>query len=182
MVHSFRKRESLYQKGQHPYGRRSGEGEDYWRSIGSNVAYKMDHIRRNMVKRSKPVYCLSFDLELEGHVEMEIASCVPYTYSNLKNTMDSLSLPSLETVTCEYSVLCKSLAGIDVPLITINNPPLDQVDPHNFLILNARTHPGEASSSWVIDGLMRELTQSSEVLEQLQEHRIVLKIVPMLNS
>ena len=26
VVHSFRKRESLYQKGQHPYGRRSGEG------------------------------------------------------------------------------------------------------------------------------------------------------------
>jgi hypothetical protein len=31
------------------------------------------------------------------------------------------------------------------------------------IIINARTHSGEAASSWVLDGLLMELAQSNKV-------------------
>ncbi len=39
VVHSFRKRLSLFQAGMRPYGKRRDEGEEAWRAVGRNVKY-----------------------------------------------------------------------------------------------------------------------------------------------
>ena len=50
-----------------------------------------------------------------------------------------------------------------------------------FIIINTRTHSGETSSSWVLDGLLMEVAECRELEEWLLAENIVLKIVPMLN-
>jgi murein tripeptide amidase MpaA len=50
-----------------------------------------------------------------------------------------------------------------------------------FVIINTRTHSGEAASSWVLDGLLMEVGECRELEEWLLAENVTLKIVPMLN-
>lgn len=67
-----------------------------------------------------------------------------------------------------------------MPLITVNETE-NNPKHTRYIILNARTHPGETSSSWVLDGMMEELVSSPTLHKIIQDSNIVLKIVPMLN-
>jgi murein tripeptide amidase MpaA len=82
------------------------------------------------------------------------------------------------------STLCKSMCGLDLQLLTVEHK-MSRLASHQrqkrFIIINTRTHSGEASASWVLDGLLMELGGSVEVLEWLLAENICLKIVPMLN-
>lgn len=106
--------------------------------------------------------------------EFCIASSVPYTFSYLKHRLALLSTPLVT-----QQVLCKTLTGLDVPLITVNE--LATARPHRYIIINARTHPGESSASWVADGLLAHLAASALLHQLLAEFAVVLKVVPMLN-
>eukprot|EP00750_Incisomonas_marina_P002953 INCI12785.2.p1 GENE.INCI12785.2~~INCI12785.2.p1 ORF type:complete len:1205 (-),score=194.42 INCI12785.2:252-3866(-) len=49
-----------------------------------------------------------------------------------------------------------------------------------FVLVTARQHPGEANSSWILEGFLRWAAGDSEEATLLREN-VVLKIVPMLN-
>lgn len=73
------------------------------------------------------------------------------------------------------------MCGLDLPLITVQHRSAILQQDKRFVVINARTHSGEASSSWVLDGLLMELAGSSQVEEWMLSENICLKIVPMLN-
>jgi cytosolic carboxypeptidase protein 2/3 len=180
VVHAFRKKMSLFQIGMRPYGKRREEGEEGWKAVGSNVHYGRDTDRGKRINAQKRVeFSLSFEIELKKDEEFCIASCIPYSYSFLKDRLKSMNFPAVSRVEVRQEVLCKTLTGLEVPLITVNGPAASK--PHRYIIINARTHPGESSASWVLDGLLRELSSSSILQGLLLEFRIVVKIVPMLN-
>lgn len=54
------------------------------------------------------------------------------------------------------------MCGLDLPLITIEHKMSKLVHEQSkkVVIINARTHSGEAASSWVLDGLLMEISQS----------------------
>jgi murein tripeptide amidase MpaA len=56
-----------------------------------------------------------------------------------------------------------------------------QKAPKRFIVINARTHSGETSGSWVLDGFLKELVSSEEIWEWMLKENIEFKIVPMLN-
>lgn len=155
-VHSFKKKMSLFQIGMRPYGKRKHDPEQAWRAVGRNVRYlRNDRIVRN---QRTVQYTLSFEIELQKEEEFSIASCVPFTYSFLKESLRILMSPASQRVEIRQESLCRTLTGLEVPLITINGAAVSK--PHRYIIINARTHPGESSSSWVADGILREITAS----------------------
>jgi murein tripeptide amidase MpaA len=48
------------------------------------------------------------------------------------------------------------------------------------IVLTARVHPGESTSSWVMRGILNFLTGNSEQAIKLRD-KYIFKIVPMLN-
>lgn len=82
------------------------------------------------------------------------------------------------------TVLCKSLSGLDIPMITITSRLNTDLNEYNlvkltefetndskvsipmykrkkYVIIMARVHPGETVSSFIIEGLVRYLTGNS---------------------
>lgn len=66
-------------------------------------------------------------------------------------------------------------------LITdFDSDPMD-ISEREAIILSGRVHPGESSSSFVVEGLIEFLT-SDEIIAQRLRQTFVFKIVPMLNA
>ncbi len=95
------------------------------------------------------------------------------------------------------SVLCHSIAGNALPLMTITDfkqptapvlpspaapIPLANVPLHArpTIVLSARVHPGETNASWMIRGALDVLTSSAPIARQARA-RAVWKVVPFLN-
>lgn len=64
-------------------------------------------------------------------------------------------------------------------LVSINSINRPQIP--NFIIINARTHAGETSSSWVLDGLLEKIVNDFAIKKWISENNICFKIIPMLN-
>lgn len=101
-------------------------------------------------------------------------------------------------------MLCKSLSGVDVPLLTITSriqsDPLeynlvklaefdDQDDSKvsipmykrkKYMVITGRVHPGESNASYMMQGFIKAIIGNSHAAKQLRK-RIVFKIIPMLN-
>jgi hypothetical protein len=59
VVHSFRKRLSLFQIGMRPYGKRREDGEEGWRAVGRNVRY-IKNYNGNRSGQQRVEFTLSF--------------------------------------------------------------------------------------------------------------------------
>lgn len=100
-------------------------------------------------------------------------------------------------------MLCKSLSGVDVPIITItsrlNSDPLEYnlvkleefedqesmvtiplYKKKKYIIITGRVHPGESNSSYMMQGFIKYLIGNSFQAKQLRK-RVIFKIVPMIN-
>ena len=100
--------------------------------------------------------------------------------------------------------MCKSLSGVDVPLLTITSRMKTDPKSYNqiklsefeddesklslpmykkkkYAIIGARVHPGESNSSYMMQGFIKYLLGESHQAKQLRK-RVVFKIVPMINT
>jgi murein tripeptide amidase MpaA len=100
-------------------------------------------------------------------------------------------------------VLCKSLSGVEVPLLTITSRVKSDPMQYNliklsefdddpsklsvpmykrkkYVIIGARVHPGESNSSFMMQGFVKYLLGDSHSARQLRK-RVVFKVVPMIN-
>jgi len=82
----------------------------------------------------------------------------------------------------DKQVLCKSLAGNDVFLLTITDKTANEqeLSQRKGVILSARVHPGETNSSWMMQGAIEFLVSDHPVADSIRKS-CVIKIVPMLN-
>ena len=80
------------------------------------------------------------------------------------------------------TLLCRSLSGLPVPLLTITDfqSTADEIKKRRYVVLSARVHPGESPASFMIDGVIDLLLGDTSLARALR-HLAVFKIIPMLN-
>ena len=86
---------------------------------------------------------------------LSTSSAIPYTYSQLQKFIaDIKQNPSVST-----SKLSETLGGLEVPLVTITNTPLNETTfdlngtpplKKKVVLIGGRIHPGEPNSSYVL--------------------------------
>ncbi|CAD8189790.1 unnamed protein product [Paramecium pentaurelia] len=163
---NFRKKRCLYERGMKPYVQRDSQD---WQQEGENIKYQIYKCQFNEIQ--KQYYCLSFTLlNKKRDDKLRIAYCVPYTFSQLNNFLKSLNSKYME-----QSYFCYSLSGVQVPKLTFSK---GNILKKKVVVIQARIHPGESNSSWVMQGLLEYLNSSKaeKLLDQL-----IFVIVPMMN-
>ncbi|XP_047676108.1 cytosolic carboxypeptidase 2 isoform X1 [Tachysurus fulvidraco] len=176
------KSSSLYEAGMRPllYSElgacRKGEG---WYRTGNNIRY----YRNESEKESHPLYSLTWTLEFPYENDTcYLAHCYPYTYSDLQHYLQGVASDPARAMYCKVRVLCRSLAGNSVYVLTITAPCGTWEERRNrqAVVVTARVHPGETNSSWMMQGFLEFLLGKSPDAHLLRE-TFVFKIVPMLN-
>eukprot|EP00798_Chlamydomonas_sp_ICE-L_P014283 gene14283-20260_t len=129
------------------------------------------------------LYCSTFTLQFEASGTYYIASCYPYTYTDLQHHLDSLSErvnKAMADTAAEAqqppalpffvrSTLCHSLSGNHSELLTITDfsVPLDVLRQRECIMLTAR-------------GILDFLTSDHPTAQTLRSS-FIFKIMPMLN-
>ncbi|KAF6767747.1 hypothetical protein AHF37_11726, partial [Paragonimus kellicotti] len=124
------------------------------------------------------------------------ACCYPYTYSQLRDYLTNLERNPKVRRLCQQQVLCETLAGNKVPMLTITEPAADRPNNTKFdntrhekeeerdnrkrcVIITARVHPGETQSSWMVQGMLEFLTSEdpdARVIPETLRHLFVFDI------
>ena len=81
-------------------------------------------------------------------------------------------------------ILCKSLAGNSVHILTISNPSKNnqQSDDRKkkMILITARVHPGETNASWMMKGFLDYVLSNDSDANTLRDN-FIFKVIPMLN-
>ena len=180
------KARSLYSEGMQPVfysEKRAKEQNVGWHRVGFNIKYFKTTLRRPDMKQEAYFYGLTWSYMFQYSEDTcFFAHCYPYTYSDLQDYLHSMLSDREKAKFCKHKVLCYTLAGNSVPLITITSPALSPQDiqTKRGVVVTARVHPGETNGSWMMKGLLDFLTGPSDDAKILRD-LFVFKIVPMLN-
>ncbi|XP_072529822.1 cytosolic carboxypeptidase 2 isoform X2 [Salminus brasiliensis] len=176
------KSSSLYEAGMRPllYSELAawlkGEG---WHRAGSNIRY----YRNLNEKEGKALYSLTWTLQFPYENDTcYLAHCYPYTYSDLQRYLRGVISDTARAAHCKVRVLCRSLAGNAVYVLTITAPcsTWQERRSKRAVVVTARVHPGETNGSWMMQGFLDFLLGDSPDARLLRE-TFVFKVVPMLN-
>ncbi|PAA63465.1 hypothetical protein BOX15_Mlig033678g1 [Macrostomum lignano] len=124
---NFYKSASLYNEGLRPlmYSERAAADKGVgWRRCGGNIKYFRSNKRYPTAAGDKYFYSLTWQIRFE-HSEDTVyfAHCYPYTYSDLVDYLQKLQDDPVKSQFCKQRVLCRSLAGNAVHLLTIGTGP-----------------------------------------------------------
>jgi hypothetical protein len=121
----------------------------------------------------------------EGDDLTYFSYCFPYEFSKLSRFLSSqkMAMKAQGKDIYKEQVLCQSLGGVDVPIITVSSrlntdPDFELVKLIEFqesysrislpfykkkknIIICARVHPGESNSSYMMQGLIKYLLGNS---------------------
>uniref|UniRef100_A0A287AYA5 Cytosolic carboxypeptidase-like protein 5 n=1 Tax=Sus scrofa TaxID=9823 RepID=A0A287AYA5_PIG len=140
------------------------------------------------------------------------AFCYPFSYSDCQDLLNQLDQRFLEnhathtspldTIYYHREILCYSLDGLRVDLLTISSchgiredrePRLEQLFPDSgtprpfrftgkrIFFLSSRVHPGETPSSFVFNGFLDFILRPDDPRAQTLRRLFVFKLIPMLN-
>lgn len=132
-------------------------------------------------------FCLSFQYTFKyDNDDVQIAYCVPYTYTDLLDFLKEQS--SLEYVKASNILreekLCSSLSGVEVPMLTItdyNDKTIDILK-RKAAIISGRIHPGEANGSWMMHGLIQFLLSNKPEAVELRKKYLARGPRPSFSS
>ncbi|XP_050714852.1 cytosolic carboxypeptidase 2-like isoform X2 [Eriocheir sinensis] len=187
------KGDSLYNHGMRPlmYSRKEGDLHGVgWRRCATNIVYFKNHDSNDATcydsdddgEDDAPSYTLSFNVTFpHDHDTVHLAHCYPYSYSDLQEHLLSIQNDPFKASVCRQRVLCRSLAGNPVYLLTITSHDNDDDSKRKrAVVLSARVHPGETPSSWIMKGVLDFLTADHPKAHELRS-QFIFKIIPMLN-
>ncbi|KER24734.1 hypothetical protein T265_07684 [Opisthorchis viverrini] len=194
----------LYNRGWH----RIGEDIRYYRTLRSegrkiptdnagDPASRKQKDGRPALAADRVQYSLTWTFQFPFTDDLVyFAACYPYTYTQLKEYLHSIDSDPSKRRYCHQRVLCQTLAGNDVPFLTISEPgmlygsssqrttDMDKKEPDTSkkrcVVITARVHPGETQGSWMVQGLIDFLVSENPDAELLRSN-FVFKIIPMLN-
>ncbi|KAK9820196.1 hypothetical protein WJX72_007360 [[Myrmecia] bisecta] len=169
---NFSKTRSLYRQQMTPVVR-SRSHPTWCRLPPSNVFYYR-------CPKRKMAYVLSMVFTFDKQGELyEFAYSFPYSYTHLQHFLAALAGQQLPYM--RRDLLCRSPQLRQVDVITIGDGATAAAAPRRKLVcLTARVHPGETPASYVMEGLLACLADSSPAAQQLRQAATWL-LVPMLN-
>ncbi|XP_006809993.1 cytosolic carboxypeptidase 2-like [Neolamprologus brichardi] len=182
------KRSSLYSQGMKPllYSERDAEENGVgWKRAGSNIKYYQNCSQNTKDNNSDGItlYSLSWTLQFPYDSDTcYLAHCYPYTYSRLQRYLSRITSNPTVRSYCKVRVLCQSLAGNAVYVITVTPQDSNRRDDKTkkAVVVTARVHPGESNASWMMEGFLNFLLGDSDDAQLLRD-TFVFKVVPMLN-
>ncbi|KAF4794865.1 Cytosolic carboxypeptidase 2 [Turdus rufiventris] len=170
------KPKSLYGQGLQPllYSQQDAQSRGIgWRRVGTDICY------RRGSAGEPPLFQLSWTVRFPHDGDTcFFAACYPYTYSDLQRYLRALAADPARSRYCTVQVLCRSLAGNSVYLLTITGP--GGTAGKQVVVASARVHPGESGGSWAMRGFL-DFLLSAHADAQLLRRLFVFKVVPMLN-
>ncbi|KAM9815650.1 cytosolic carboxypeptidase 2 isoform 1-T2 [Syngnathus typhle] len=180
------KRRSLYSQGMKPllYSERSAtENAVGWIRTGSNIIYYRSQNAKDP-NESRTLYSLTWTLQFPYESDTcYLAHCYPYTYSHLQRYLRHISSNPAVVSYCKVRVLCHSLAGNAVYVLTVTSRAGEKEEEGKIkraVVVTARVHPGETNASWLMEGFLDFLLGNSDDAQLLRD-TFVFKVVPMLN-
>ena len=193
VVYKFRivnllKRDSLYNYGMRPlqYSEKSAKLQGRgWMRAGHHVSYSRNvmHLHCPLLTRGIAYYMLEWQMDFPHEEDVSyLAHCYPYTFTDLKEDLDSLINAPDRKECMKREVLCETRAGNSCFLVTVSNFGVtkEEQNKKKFVVVTARVHPGETQASWMMKGLLEFITSCDPVAKELR-NRFIFKIVPMLN-
>ncbi|XP_068168239.1 cytosolic carboxypeptidase 2 [Antennarius striatus] len=182
------KSSSLYSQGMRPllYSERAAKEKGVgWHRTGSNITYYRNYNQSSKDKTSNTValYALTWTQQFPYDADTcYLTHCYPYTYSHLQHYLRCISSNPAVASYCKLRVLCHSLAGNAVYVVTISSQGGGKAEKgtKKVVVVTARVHPGETNGSWMMEGLLDFLLGDSEDARLLRD-TFIFKVVPMLN-
>lgn len=100
-----------------------------------------------------------------------LAHCYPYTYSQLQRYLRNISSNPAVVSYCTVRVLCHSLAGNAVYVLTITSRGMSRLERRTkkAVVVTARVHPGETNGSWMMEGFLDFLLGDSKDAQLLRD-------------
>ncbi|KAL0154988.1 hypothetical protein M9458_049251, partial [Cirrhinus mrigala] len=141
------------------------------------------YYRNNIEQDGKALYSLTWTLEFPYDGDTcYLAHCYPYTYSNLQHYLREVISDPVRAAYCKLRVLCRSLAGNAVYVLTVTAPStsLAERNAKRAVVVTARVHPGETNGSWMMQGFLEFLLSDLPDARLLREI-FIFKVIPMLN-
>ncbi|XP_077989987.1 uncharacterized protein LOC144444443 isoform X3 [Glandiceps talaboti] len=181
------KRDSLYNHGMRPlvYSEKGAvENGTGWIRTGHHISYSRNYnLTKNPLLHPEMVYyVLEWQMEFpHDNDTCYFAHCYPYTFTDLKEHIDSLMTDPDRKKYMKKEVLCETKAGNSCFLLTVSSP--EDKNKHREkkgVVVSARVHPGETNSSWMMKGLLEFITSNAPEAKDLRKN-FVFKIIPMLN-
>ncbi|XP_071387157.1 cytosolic carboxypeptidase 2-like [Centroberyx affinis] len=176
---------SLYSLGMRPllYSERACEEKGVgWHRIGSNIRYYRNCNQDNN-SLTVTLYSLTWTCQFPYDSDTcYLAHCYPYTYSHLQRYLSRVTSDPAVAAYCKLRVLCRSLAGNNVYVLTVSSPGGGRAEgrTRKAVVVTARVHPGETNGSWMMEGFLDFLLGDSDDAQLLRD-TFVFKVVPMLN-
>ncbi|KAK2842022.1 hypothetical protein Q5P01_012222 [Channa striata] len=185
---NFMKSSSLYSQGMRPllYSERAAKEKGVgWHRSGSDIRYFRNCNLNAKDKNSEEIALFSLTWTLEFPYESDtcyLAHSYPYTYSHLQRYLMRISANPAVASYCKLRVLCHSLAGNALYMVTITSRGVSKVEGRakKAVVVTARVHPGETNGSWMMEGFLDFLLGDSEDAQLLRD-TFIFKVVPMLN-
>ncbi|SPQ97295.1 unnamed protein product (mitochondrion) [Plasmodiophora brassicae] len=176
---NFQKPTSLFQQGMRILMYSEGRG---WYRGGKDISYCRNSLRTGRYQASRPYHSLSFTLQTDGDTTtLYLAYSYPYSYTALQQYLRDLMEEPARRKFCRRDVLCRSLAGNIVDIVTVTDfTKSEDMSTRKGVVITARVHPGESNSSWTLEGFLTFLTGCSPQAKRLRE-LFVFKVIPMLN-
>lgn len=177
------KPDSLYQQGMRPLmysAREAAASGASWRRAGDSICYYQNAIKR---KGASCYYTLTMTVECPHDDDtVYLAHCYPYTFTDLQRYLQTVCNDPRNANRCRRRVLCTTLAGNPVDLLTITSFGGDPeaLRARRGVVLSGRVHPGESNASWMVKGLI-DFLLSDRLEARLLRDAFVFKVVPMLN-
>ncbi|CAF1121372.1 unnamed protein product [Adineta steineri] len=188
---NFFKSTSLYSSGMKPllYSIEDAENKGIgWRRWGEEIVYYKNNLLAP--DNTTNMYSLTWTCKFPNNNDTYyFAHCYPYTYSDLQDYLNEIQTDRFKNEYCKQKVLCRTLAGNFIYMLTITNPTPPQAinicSPSEHqgkkgVVVTARVHPGETNGSWMMKGLMDFLLGDSADARLLRDN-FIFKIIPMLN-
>eukprot|EP00927_Polykrikos_kofoidii_P020139 TRINITY_DN19492_c0_g1_i1.p1 TRINITY_DN19492_c0_g1~~TRINITY_DN19492_c0_g1_i1.p1 ORF type:complete len:963 (-),score=134.69 TRINITY_DN19492_c0_g1_i1:211-3099(-) len=199
---NFRKKRSLYSLGMQPHVCSIGGSDGGTPVWDAAACYDVQYLPNGRVTPAgKMLYTLSFRYEFRAARSVVLfAAHTPYTFTMLRTFLSRLVRHPTTAPNVSETILCRSLAGVQVPLLLITGglppsttgPLLDDRDrvakerslagarKKPAVVIIARQHPGEVVGSYVVAGLIRFLVGPSPEAAALREN-FCFHVVPMVN-
>jgi len=178
-ISGFHKEKSLFSSGHKcfMYSQTKSKKEGIsWFRCGDDYSFSVTSRSKSKQKRATVQFVTQFPYDCDT---CYLCYAIPYTYSDMLRSIHMWSKTAPPGV-FHSEILCHSLCGRDVPVITITSSTSQfPLAGRSCIFLTGRIHPGESTGSHVLHGLIDFLLSDDPMAHYIIEHCIV-RIVPMI--